>query len=305
MRTIPGVVRCCVVAAKSVVPRLAYARPVTEHQAPTAADPRPHPHLEVRREGPVLHLTLDNPTRRNAQTPSLWLALGEVARTLPDDVRVVVLRGTGPTFSAGLDRGMLAPGGCPGEPDLISLCATDPDAAASEIARYQEAFTRWRDARPIVVAAVQGHAVGAGFQLALGADLRVVADDVQFVMAETSLGLVPDLGGTSTLVELVGYPRALELCVTGRPMGAQEAVQTGLASLAVPAEELADATGDLIEALLAAPPASATATKLLLSRAGRASRAEQLAAERSAQVVLIGTMARAYAAGRAGTERDT
>lgn len=250
----------------------------------------------------MLHVTLDNAARRNAQTPSLWLALAEVARTLPDDVRVVLLRGAGQAFSAGLDRGMLAPGGLAGEPDLIGMCVRDPNGAASTIASYQEAFTLWRDAKPIVVAAVQGHAVGAGFQLALGADLRIVADDVQFRMAETSLGLVPDLGGTSVLVELLGYPRALELCVTSRVMGAQEAVATGLANLAVPAEQLEAATDDLIAALLAAPSASATATKLLLAGAGRTSRAEQLAAERSAQTVLIGTMARA--AMRASAARD-
>lgn len=272
-------------------------RPDQPAQPDQHVETRPHPHLVVRRDGAVLHVTLDNPDRRNAQSPSLWLALAEVARTLPDDVRVVVLRGNGQSFSAGLDRKMLAPGGLPGEPDLIGMCVADPDGAATEIGRYQEAFTLWRDARPVVVAAVQGHAVGAGFQLALGADLRIVADDVQFRMAETSLGLVPDLGGTGVLVELVGYPRALELCVTSRSIGAEEAVATGLANLAVPAADLAAATDDLVAALLAAPPAAATATKLLLAHAGRTGRAEQLAAERSAQTVLIGTMARAAMGG--------
>ena len=74
------------------------------------------------------------------------------------------------------------------------------------------------------IAAVQGHAIGAGFQLALACDLRVVADDVQFAMRETSLGLVPDLTGTHPLVGLVGYARALEICVTGRFVHAEEAV---------------------------------------------------------------------------------
>lgn len=268
---------------------------------PYSEETRPHPHLSVRRAGPVLSITLDNPTRRNAQTPSLWLALADVARSIPDEVRVVVLRGAGPSFSAGLDRSMLTPQGQPGEPDLIGMCVADADGAATEIGRYQEAFTLWRDAKPIVVAAVQGHAVGAGFQLALGADLRIVAEDVQFRMAETSLGLVPDLGGTSVLVELVGYPRALELCVTSRVMGAEEAVVSGLASLAVPVADLAAATDDLVDALLAAPAAAATATKLLLAHASRSGRAEQFAAERSAQTVLIGTMALAAMGGAAPT----
>lgn len=247
----------------------------------------------------MLQVTLDNPARRNAQTPSLWLALAELARTLPDEVRVVLLRGAGPAFSAGLDRAMLSPGGEPGEPDLLAMCLADPDGAATAIASYQEAFTRWREVAATVVAAVQGHAVGAGFQLALAADLRIVADDVQFRMAETSLGLVPDLGGTSTLVELVGYPRALELCLTSRSVGAQEAVDIGLANLAVPAAELAAATDDLVAALLAAPAAASSATKALLARAGRTPRAEQLCAERCAQTGLIGAMARAALGGTA------
>ena len=74
---------------------------------------------------------------------------------------------------------------------MADLSDADFDAA---IAGFQHAFTCWRDVDPIVIAAVQGHAIGAGFQLALGADLIVVANDVQFSMKETQLGLVPDLG---------------------------------------------------------------------------------------------------------------
>ena len=81
---------------------------------------------------------------------------------------------------------------------------------------------------------MQGHAIGAGFQLALACDLRVVAEDVSFAMRETSLGLVPDLAGTEPLVACVGYARALEICATGRAVRADEAVRLGLAQVAVP-----------------------------------------------------------------------
>ena len=114
------------------------------------------------------------------------------------------------------------------------------------------------------IAAVQGHAIGAGFQLALACDLRVVADDVQFAMRETSLGLVPDLAGTHPLVELVGYARALEICATGRFVHAEEARATGLANLVVPADELDGAVNDLAAALLAAPRDAVIETKALL-----------------------------------------
>ena len=103
----------------------------------------------------------------------------------------------------------------------------------------QRAFD-WTSRPALVsVAAVQGHAIGAGFQLALGADLRILSSDASFSMAEATLGLVPDLTGTSTLVELVGYSRAVELCLTGRAVGAAEAVATGLANVAVPRDQLA------------------------------------------------------------------
>jgi enoyl-CoA hydratase/carnithine racemase len=255
--------------------------------APGAQPWRPHPHLQVVRDGPVLTVTLDDPARRNAQTPTLWTALADVAASVDGDVRVVVLRAEGPSFSAGLDRRMLVPGGLPGEPDVLGTAASGTTATEAMIERFQAGFARWRSVPAVVVAAVQGHAVGAGLQLALAADLRVVADDVQLSMRETSLGLVPDLGGTAPLVALVGYARALEICATGRSVGAAEAVATGLANLAVPAAELADATADLVSALLAAPAAALRELKPLLAAATQGLPDEQLRAERRAQARLL------------------
>ncbi|WP_143067321.1 enoyl-CoA hydratase/isomerase family protein, partial [Streptomyces sampsonii] len=125
--------------------------------------------------------------------------------------------------------------------------------------------------------------IGAGFQLALACDLRVVAEDVQFAMRETSLGLVPDLTGTQPLVHLVGYARALEICATGRFVHAEEAERTGLANLVVPAEQLDAAVADLAAALLAAPRDAVVETKALLQGAVGRGLDEQRAAERAAQ----------------------
>ena len=136
----------------------------------------------------------------------------------------------------------------------------------------------------MTIAAVQGHAIGAGFQLALACDMRVVADDVQFAMRETSLGLVPDLTGTHPLVALVGYGRAAEICLTGRFVGAEEAVTSGLANIAVPVEELDAAARDLAAAVLAAPRDAVIETKALLRGAGDRTYDEQRAAERAAQI---------------------
>ena len=85
----------------------------------------------------------------------------------------------------------------------------------------------------VSMAAVQGHAIGAGFQLALSCDLRVLADDARLCMKEPALGLVPDLTGTKPLVDIVGLPRAIELCLTARTVGAREAAELRLAELVV------------------------------------------------------------------------
>ncbi len=237
--------------------------------------------LEI--DGDVARVTLCQPKRRNAQSPAMWRALAAVGRELPGTVRVVVLKAEGVSFSAGLDRAMFTPEGLPGERNFLQLAAADDKDVDDTIAGFQGAFTWWRRPDLISIAAVQGHAVGAGFQLALACDLRVVADDVQFSMKETSLGLVPDLAGTKPLTELVGYARALEICATGRWIGAEEAAATGLANLAVPAAELDGAVRDLTAALLAAPRSAVIETKALLQGAGGRSYEEQCSAERVAQ----------------------
>ena len=226
----------------------------------------------------------------------MWRELAATGRELlaDDSVRVVVLRGAGESFSAGLDRAMFTTG-VDGEPGLAQLASLDDDALDATIAGFQEAFTWWRDPRVVSIAAVQGHAVGAGFQLALACDLRVVADDVQLAMKEPSLGLVPDLAGTKPLVELVGYARALEICATGRWVGAEEAVATGLASLAVRRDELDRTALDLAAAVLSAPGGAVRATKELLQGATGRTQADQQAAERAAQAGRLRELARAAA----------
>jgi len=140
------------------------------------------------------------------------------------------------------------------------------------------------DPRIVSVAAVQGYAIGAGFQLALACDLRVAADDVRFCMKEPALGLVPDLAGTKPLVDLVGYSRALEICATARYVEADEAQQLGIATAVVPRTELEATTSDLVEALLANNAGAVRETKGLLLGAGERDLDEQRLAEREAQL---------------------
>jgi enoyl-CoA hydratase/carnithine racemase len=225
-------------------------------------------------DGAVATVTLDRPERRNAMTFATWRALAAIGRSLPADVRVVVLRGEGPSFSAGIDLSMFSGGGGfpAGEDDLDAF-----------IADLQEGFTWLRRPEFVTVAAVHGHAIGAGFQLALACDLRVAADDAVFCMKEAALGLVPDLTGTKPLVEIVGVNRALELCLTARTVGAEEAARLGLAEITAPAGELDKAVADLVASLLAVNAGAAVVTKRLLLEAPGNDLAAQCAAERREQ----------------------
>lgn len=239
--------------------------------------------MRTAREGAVLTVTLDRADQLNAQTPATWAALGAVGASLDDGVRVVVVSGAGRAFSAGLDRTLFhsVPGVAGGLGELASL---PPDQAAERIRGYQAGF-RWLRAPGIVsIAAVQGYAIGAGAQLALACDLRVLTDDAELRLPEATLGLVPDLTGTSTLVDLVGYSRAVEICLTGRPVGAAEAMAIGLANRTVPADRLQETVRELTAALLAVDGDASRSTLALLRSAVRNDSDSQDAAERAAQV---------------------
>ncbi|MDX6323869.1 MAG: hypothetical protein QOK15_223 [Nocardioidaceae bacterium] len=240
--------------------------------------------LRLQVDGPVATVTLDRPATKNSQTPRTWVALRAVGASLPPDVRIVVVRGQGDTFSSGLDRRMFDPAGNGTEPSLPDQLDQADDELGASIATWQEGFTWLRRPDVISVAAVRGAAVGAGFQLALACDLRVLADDARFSMREPSLGLVPDLTGTKPLVELVGYSRAIEICATTRWVSAQEAADIGLATIVVPAEELDEAVADLVAALTAPVHGAVTETKALLQSASHLDLEEQRRAEREAQV---------------------
>jgi enoyl-CoA hydratase/carnithine racemase len=225
-------------------------------------------------------ITLNRPDRLNCQSPTTWDELARIQQTLPGAVRVVVLRGAGRAFSAGLDRALFAPDASGG---LLTLPRLSQHEATAHIATWQRAFD-WTSRPDVVsVAAVQGHAIGAGFQLALGADLRIAAADAQFTMAEPTFGLVPDLGGTKRLVDLVGYARAADICLTGRRVGAEEALRIGLVARVVPNDELDASVEQTVAALLAVNRDAAAETKALLQRAAAGTQDEQEAAERDAQ----------------------
>ena len=237
--------------------------------------------LKLDIDGAVATVTLQRPERRNAMTPSLWHGLAAIGDSLPPDVRVVIVRGDGPSFSAGIDLRLFS-AGVEGE----ELARPGQDGFEAAIAGYQAGYLWLRRPEIVSIAAVRGHAIGGGFQLALACDLRVCADDAVFCMKEPALGLVPDLTGTKPLVDIVGLPRALEICLTARNIPAAEARTLGLAELVVPAADLDTAVVGLAAALCTPDPDTARATKELLAGAPGRTLAEQAGAERRIQAEL-------------------
>ena len=217
-------------------------------------------------------------------TPAVWRGLAAIGAGLSPGIRVVVVRGAGPSFCSGIDLRMFSAEGVPGEDPPLSVA--DP-AFERSVAAWQEGYLWLRDPRIVSVAAVQGYAIGAGFQLALACDLRILADDAKLCMKEPALGLVPDLTGTKSLTDLVGVPRALELCLTSRTVSAAEAYALRLAELVVPGTDLDAAVADLTAALVTVEPAVAQAVKELLQQAPLNTLEQQAAAERRIQTTLL------------------
>lgn len=246
-------------------------------------------HVRVEDEAGVVIVTLDRPEARNAQTPATWAALAAVGDAVArSDTRVVVLRGEGSAFSAGLDRRMFTPEGIPGQASLATMAAMDDAALESQIEEFQRAFLWQRDVGALTVAAVQGPAVGAGFQLALACDVLLASPSASFAMRETSYGLVPDLAGTGPLVRSIGYARAVEICATGRTVSAEEGYRLGFVTRVV--EDLDAAVAELAAAVASTPPGAVSTLLPLLAMAEVADRQSQAGHERRAQVERLRTL---------------
>lgn len=239
--------------------------------------------LKVTLDGAVATLLLNRPDVRNAQHPLLWTAMSEAIDSFGEEIRVVVVRGSGGTFSAGLDLALLDPSRAGDENSMVALAGKGAEQIIDAIDVYQQPFVKLTDPRFISIAVVEGFAIGAGFQLALCCDLRVVADDARFCMKEPALGLVPDLVGTKPLVDAVGYARALEICATARWVSGEEAGQLGMAQVVAPATELDTELATLVANLTRHPAAAVRATTTLLREAPARTLEEQRLAERTAQ----------------------
>ncbi len=251
----------------------------------------PAPHVRVdRRPDGVAHVVLDRPDKLNALTLGMLDELVRTARVLgrDDTVRAVVLLGEGDAFCAGLDlRAAL------GDPVGIGRRFVPRPWRGTNV--FQEACWVWRRLPVPVVAAVHGHCLGAGIQLALGADLRTTTPDASWSVREVRWGLVPDMTGMRSLAELVGLDTAKELTLTGRTVGGTEAGELGLATR-VGADPLALAH-ELVAPMLEHDPRALAAAKRVFRHTWTSGPRATFAHERRAQVGLLRRLATRSAGG--------
>jgi enoyl-CoA hydratase/carnithine racemase len=171
----------------------------------------------------IADVTLNRPDKLNALDGEMFAALSEASAALAqrDDVRVVVLSGSGRGFCAGIDLASLG-----GDPSLHAL--HDRTYGVANV--FQNAAWGWRSLPVPVIAAIHGIAFGGGLQIALGADIRIVAPDARLAVMEARWGLVPDMAGIALLRGLVRDDVARELTYTARQFSGAEAVDLGLAT---------------------------------------------------------------------------
>jgi enoyl-CoA hydratase/carnithine racemase len=243
----------------------------------------------------VGYVTLNRPDKRNALDLAMFEGLAAAAGSLADaeDLRAVVLAGRGPAFCAGLDLQSLMSG-----PAEVGRLIRKRGGKLFNLA--QQVAWAWRELPVPVVAALQGETFGGGLQIALGADFRLVAPDARLSIMEIRWGLIPDMASSRILKDLLRLDVSKELAMTGRIVGAEEAVALGLGTrlCADPVAEAAVLAGDIA----ARSPDAVRATKFLFNRAPALDDAMGLELERRLQLVLVGqpNQVEAVRAGMAG-----
>ena len=200
-------------------------------------------------------ITLDRPDVLNAMNWEVFQGLAAAANQVAerDDVRAVVVSGAGRSFCSGIDTGSLGSG------DL---------APRAMIELAQAGFRALASLPAPTIAAVHGHAYGAGLQLALVCDVRIVTSDAKLGLLETNYGIVPDLGGTHRLPQLTGPGRAKLMMWLAERIDGIEAHRRGIAERCVAPDDLHQEVDDVVGALIARPPLATRAIKQLVDDAG-------------------------------------
>jgi enoyl-CoA hydratase len=214
------------------------------------------PLIEIEGRNGWAVVRLCNPEKRNALSRDLLAELGKTFDALERDtsVRAAVVTGEGKTFASGAD---------------ISEMRRLTPAGAREFARYgREILDRVERSRVVTVAAVNGHALGGGLELALACDLRLCAEGAKFGQPGLKLGVIPGWGGTDRLARVVGLGRAKAMLFTGETVGAQDALAWGLVNAVYPPERLLEKAGELAGRIAAMGPVALAQVKRRLASPG-------------------------------------
>ena len=197
----------------------------------------------------VAVLTIDRPEALNALNTQVLCDLDEAIAKVEqaDDVRVVILTGAGRSFVAGADIG-----------EMKGFSAIDGKKFG---VHGGSIFLRLENLSKPVIAAVNGFALGGGCELAMACDIRLASEKAKFGQPETGLGIAPGFGGTQRLPRIVGVSKAMELILTAKTIGAEEAKAIGLVSEVYPAEELMDKAMELAQAICANAPIAVAESK--------------------------------------------
>ncbi len=250
----------------------------------------------------IAEVTLNRPDKLNALDPAMFeaiIAAGERLGRMAG-LRAVVLTGAGKGFCAGLDKETFATIATRGARPTLGDLAKRTHGLAND---FQQAAYVWRTLPVPVIAAIHGVALGGGFQIALGADIRYVAPDARLSILEIKWGLVPDMSGIALMRDLARSDVIRELSLTGRVFSGAEALTYGFAT-SLHADPLAAARATAKE-IAARSPDAVRAVKRLLNMASDADTAAILIAESKEQAALIGSpnqieAVRAGVEGRAG-----
>ncbi|MCA9772491.1 MAG: enoyl-CoA hydratase/isomerase family protein [Myxococcales bacterium] len=192
------------------------------------------------KQGALAKITLSRPERRNALDRATWEAIGEAVRAVDVDpeIRVGIFTGAGDsTFCSGLDLTASSLTGTQGEA-TVSLAAAQRRSLHEVIRPFQAIFSAVAGCRVPLIGAINGHAIGAGFELMLCLDVRIASEEATFSIPEVKYGLAPDMGGTQRLRRIIGLGATKELIFTGRRIDAREAHRLGLVDHVVPRAEV-------------------------------------------------------------------
>ena len=237
----------------------------------------------------IADVKMNRPDKRNALDPAMFTALADAGERLKTEpgVRVVVLSGEGKSFCAGLDMASMQAMAGNGDSENGSS-GNAGDMAEGRITHLgQQVCWVWQEVPVPVIAAVHGHALGGGIQIALGADIRIVHPDTKMSVREISWGLVPDMTGTFQLGKLVRPDIAKELTFTARVFPGSEAFDLGLATR-LSDDPYADAM-TMAREIAGVSPGAVRGAKELINNMAAEGAAEQFAAERRLIRAQIGT----------------